>query len=161
MIPKLLQDVVIDFYCQVRLSCGRIGGNPIVRIHEKLGSLRAEDRLGAWVYQITRNVIVDYFRKRSRISDESDLAEFYAEDEDQARVQRGRALAEQMLDDCCPSGKMSEDGWRKTRDAIRDPVTADFLASFLEELRLLLREVMAIEVLYPGRLPQQHDTGEV
>ncbi len=60
-----------------------------------------------------------------------------------------------------PSSEMPEDGWRKTRDAIRDPVTADFLASFLEELRLLLREVMAIEVLYPGRLPQQHDTGEV
>ena len=34
-----------------------------VRIHQKLPSLRAGDRLEAWVWRITRNAIADFFRR--------------------------------------------------------------------------------------------------
>jgi len=33
-----------------------------VRIHRSLGHLKRTDRLGAWVFQITRNAIAEYFR---------------------------------------------------------------------------------------------------
>ena len=35
-----------------------------LRIHSRIGDLRSTDRLEAWVFQITRNAVTDYFRKR-------------------------------------------------------------------------------------------------
>jgi len=35
-----------------------------VRIHAKAGTLRDMDKLESWVYQITRNAIIDYYRSR-------------------------------------------------------------------------------------------------
>jgi len=35
-----------------------------VKIHKKLPALRASERLEAWVWRITRNVIADYFRRK-------------------------------------------------------------------------------------------------
>ena len=35
-----------------------------VKIHRKLSSLRAGERLEAWVWRITRNAIADYFRRQ-------------------------------------------------------------------------------------------------
>lgn len=37
-----------------------------VRIHNRIDSLKETDRLRAWVYQITRNTINDYFRSKDR-----------------------------------------------------------------------------------------------
>src|SRR4051812_21281355 len=37
-----------------------------LRIHRGLGSLRVNSSLKAWVYQITRNAIIDYYRSPSR-----------------------------------------------------------------------------------------------
>lgn len=34
-----------------------------IKIHSKANSLTKEDKLTAWVYQITRNTIIDYYRK--------------------------------------------------------------------------------------------------
>ncbi|MEA4906558.1 MAG: RNA polymerase sigma factor SigZ [Anaerolineaceae bacterium] len=35
-----------------------------LRLHTHLGALRQEDRLAPWVYQVCRNAIVDYYRRR-------------------------------------------------------------------------------------------------
>jgi RNA polymerase sigma-70 factor (ECF subfamily) len=35
-----------------------------LKIHQKLPTLRATERLEAWVWRLTRNAIADYFRKR-------------------------------------------------------------------------------------------------
>ena len=40
-----------------------------VRIHRNLGTLTEADRLAAWVYQIARNVLTDYYRKTAAGSD--------------------------------------------------------------------------------------------
>jgi RNA polymerase sigma factor (sigma-70 family) len=37
-----------------------------VRIHAKLDEVRDTENVTAWIYQITRNVITDYYRERSR-----------------------------------------------------------------------------------------------
>lgn len=33
-----------------------------VKVQTRIGSLREESRLAAWLYQITRNAIIDYYR---------------------------------------------------------------------------------------------------
>ncbi len=38
----------------------------LLRIHERLPSLRDDQRLDAWIFQIARNVLADAFRARSR-----------------------------------------------------------------------------------------------
>ncbi|HAH23755.1 MAG TPA: hypothetical protein DCL77_08360, partial [Prolixibacteraceae bacterium] len=36
-----------------------------IRIHSKIDSLRDETKVQAWVYQVARNIINDYYRKSS------------------------------------------------------------------------------------------------
>jgi RNA polymerase sigma-70 factor (ECF subfamily) len=35
-----------------------------VRVVEKIGSIRQADRIEAWVYQIARNAVADFYRRR-------------------------------------------------------------------------------------------------
>ena len=35
-----------------------------VRVHEKIGSLQQSDRMESWVYQIARNAVADFYRRR-------------------------------------------------------------------------------------------------
>lgn len=46
-----------------------------VRIVEKIGSLREAERVQSWVYQIARNAITDYYRRRTQATDPAELAE--------------------------------------------------------------------------------------
>lgn len=41
-----------------------------LKIHSNLKSLKSADKLSSWVYQITRNAIIDYYRKKKIITDE-------------------------------------------------------------------------------------------
>lgn len=43
-----------------------------LRIHSHLDRLRTTDRLEAWVFQITRNAVTDYFRRRRESQDDVD-----------------------------------------------------------------------------------------
>jgi len=52
--PDTAEDILQDVY---------------LKIHAKIDSLREEDRLESWIYQITRNAITDYYR-RARPQDE-------------------------------------------------------------------------------------------
>lgn len=45
------------------------------RIHSGLGSLRAEEKLEAWLFQVTRRAMMDHFRSRSGIRRSSGLPE--------------------------------------------------------------------------------------
>jgi RNA polymerase sigma-70 factor (ECF subfamily) len=55
-----------------------------IRISQNLTTVRESDRLQSWIFQITRNAIIDYYRKADRqpqlISE--DALEILAEDED-------------------------------------------------------------------------------
>ena len=39
-----------------------------VKIHSKLSTLSSSEKLTSWIYQITRNSIVDYFRKQKQMA---------------------------------------------------------------------------------------------
>jgi RNA polymerase sigma-70 factor, ECF subfamily len=40
--------------------------NVFLRVHQKLGTVHHADRLASWLYQVTRNAIVDYYRAPER-----------------------------------------------------------------------------------------------
>ena len=71
-----------------------------LRIHARLPGLRDVDRLHAWVFQIARNAIADYYR-RQRPTPEllDDLAEPEAPDDEAAR-QVARSLGDMLT--CLP-----------------------------------------------------------
>jgi RNA polymerase sigma-70 factor, ECF subfamily len=66
----------IEFHDRLRQFVARRVSNPadvddivqdvFLRIHQKIDTLHQQHRLHAWVYQITRNAIVDYYRSPLR-----------------------------------------------------------------------------------------------
>lgn len=40
-----------------------------LKIRDKIGQLKDQEKLQSWMFQLTRNVIIDYFRKQARHSD--------------------------------------------------------------------------------------------
>lgn len=54
-----------------------------IKIHQGSGNLSNEDKLASWVYQITRNTIIDYYRKKKLpISEDSIFQEIATEESD-------------------------------------------------------------------------------
>ena len=46
-----------------------------VRIHDKLDALDDEERMASWIFRIARNVVTDFYRRRSDDTfDEKDIA---------------------------------------------------------------------------------------
>lgn len=74
-----LESVYTDFHSKLhRFIAGRVSDpdtaedilqDVYLKIHSKMDGLREEDRLESWIYQITRNAIIDYYR-RARPQDE-------------------------------------------------------------------------------------------
>jgi RNA polymerase sigma-70 factor (ECF subfamily) len=84
------------FHQRLRTYVGRRIENPedvddivqdiFVRIHERIGSLEHDERVHAWIYQIARNSIIDYYRaprrRRDRLGGEAELDAVHAPDPD-------------------------------------------------------------------------------
>ena len=74
-----LESIYTDFHSKLhRFIAGRVPDpdtaedilqDVYLKIHSRMDGLRAEDRLESWVYQITRNAIIDHYR-RARPQDE-------------------------------------------------------------------------------------------
>ena len=71
-----------------------------VRIHENLDKLRDEQRLDSWVFQITRNAIVDFFRrgeKQEILKDPAWISEFSVQtDEENVNYAIAKCLASML-----------------------------------------------------------------
>jgi RNA polymerase sigma-70 factor (ECF subfamily) len=54
-----------------------------VRIHERIGSVENEERVHAWIYQIARNSIIDYYRaprrRRERLGSDAEFDSVHAQ----------------------------------------------------------------------------------
>jgi RNA polymerase sigma-70 factor, ECF subfamily len=61
-----------------------------IKIHNRIDTLQDEQRLVAWLYQITRNTIIDHYRKQRPWVDLSDLV---VEDSIESEVNPGKELA--------------------------------------------------------------------
>ncbi|MFN3554806.1 MAG: RNA polymerase sigma factor SigZ [Bacteroidales bacterium] len=60
----------LDRFIRSRVNDPDIAGDLLqetfLRIHNHIGSLKDETRLQAWIFQITRNVIADHFRRQEK-----------------------------------------------------------------------------------------------
>lgn len=82
-----LESIYTDFHSKLhRFIAGRVSDpdtaedilqDVYLKIHAKMDGLREEDRLESWVYQITRNAIIDYYR-RARPKGQDELSESLA-----------------------------------------------------------------------------------
>lgn len=54
------EDILQDVFC---------------KIHDNIRKLEAQDKLQSWVYQITRNTVIDYYRRREVMVELSDIPE--------------------------------------------------------------------------------------
>lgn len=52
------------------------------KIHNNIGSLKNDNKIHAWVYRITRNAIVDYYRKKNNPLELTELTEDLTKDPD-------------------------------------------------------------------------------
>lgn len=76
--------------------------NAFIKIHTHLDSLQDERKLSSWVYQITRNTIVDYYRQRRlTLPLTAELPES-APDEDKAHVHTALARSVRAMVDSLP-----------------------------------------------------------
>jgi RNA polymerase sigma-70 factor (ECF subfamily) len=65
-----------------------------VKIHTRLETVRDDDRLSAWVYQIARNAITDYYRARKPVDE---INEMVAAPDDEEEVDEITARTADMV----------------------------------------------------------------
>lgn len=58
-----------------------------IKIHQKTGQLKEEDKLSSWVYQITRNAIIDFYRKNKLPVSDALVEDIDPEDEENLNPQ--------------------------------------------------------------------------
>lgn len=77
-----IEQIYCDFHQQLKLFIRKRVNNEsdaddilqdvFVKIHHSIDNLRQEEKLTSWLYQITRNVIVDFYRKRASLPQTAD-----------------------------------------------------------------------------------------
>jgi RNA polymerase sigma-70 factor (ECF subfamily) len=74
--------------------------NVFIKIHTRLDSLQDERKLSSWVYQITRNAIIDYYRQTpQRVPLAEDIAALSSDDDD---IQTALTDSVRSMLDCLP-----------------------------------------------------------
>ena len=81
-----------------------IAQNVLVKIFSGANTLKNSSRINPWIYQITRNAIIDYYRKNSKtvrlVELNEELAEVYYEDQNSNKEIAGclKAMIENLPD---------------------------------------------------------------
>lgn len=70
--PDTAEDILQDVY---------------LKIHAHIGGLRQSERLESWIYQITRNAIIDHYRRRSSQEELSESLISSCDDESDASLE--------------------------------------------------------------------------
>ena len=120
--------------------------NVFLHIHQKLNSLRSTKRLESWVFQITRNAIVDHFRK-SRLSESpgTEIADENSEIENaNAEVSRCiGALINQLPDDQQRAVRLYElEGIPQATIAERESISLSAVKSRIQRGRKKLESIL-------------------
>lgn len=59
----------INGHINDRLAADDILQDVFVRIHSKLGTLKETNNIRGWIYQVTRNAIIDYYRSHKKTAE--------------------------------------------------------------------------------------------
>jgi len=73
-----------------------------LKIYSNINQVKDNDRIYAWVYRITRNLIVDYYRKKRDIAEFSDLPDEIKTDNDEEEIINGLVLCLKNMIDSLP-----------------------------------------------------------
>lgn len=70
----------------------------LLKAYSRRDTLKDKNKLQGWLYQITRNTIIDYYRKKKPVeNDESDFVKISAFQEEVARLDDTQKLAQCLL----------------------------------------------------------------
>lgn len=56
----------------------------LIKIHTEIETLKNSERINAWIYQITRNTIIDFYRRNARVKQFIELSEHITDDWDES-----------------------------------------------------------------------------
>ncbi|HEV2292870.1 MAG TPA: RNA polymerase sigma factor SigZ [Tepidisphaeraceae bacterium] len=123
----------------------------LLKVQTQLDALPAEDKLPAWVFQVARNAIVDYYRSRA-IRDHADLANHEPveepSDSDQAQALRELApclvrMVEQLPEPYREAMKLADfQGLSQQAIADRAGISLSGAKSRVQRARSMLREMI-------------------
>lgn len=118
-----------------------------IRLHAHIGSLRDETRLQSWIYQVTRNVITDHFRKTKPTI--SEIPETGAEEQPEDHSVMAEAVQDmikfmkQMPPEYCEALCLTEiDGLSQKEYAERIGISYSGAKSRVQRARVLLRDML-------------------
>ena len=69
-----------------------------IKIHKQLSSLRETPKVESWVYQITRNTVIDYYRSKKHLVDAPDWVKHIQFDEHESTRQALASCLEPMIE---------------------------------------------------------------
>ncbi len=119
-----------------------------VRIQDRIDTLQETDRLRAWVYQITRNVITDYFRARDKNAKRTPESEPVADESTEANLNAEvagwlTAMVDDLPDTYRDALRLSElDGMRQKQVAEALSISLSGAKSRIQRGRLILKEAL-------------------
>jgi RNA polymerase sigma-70 factor (ECF subfamily) len=73
-----------------------------LKIHQNVLQLKEEDKLRAWVYQVARNAIIDYYRSKKPVSELPEIIELPEHLENEPATARDYALGIKIMIDRLP-----------------------------------------------------------
>ena len=121
-----------------------------IKIHASIDSLREETKLQSWVYQITRNTVLDHLRKRNREIPASDVPEGHPEDHPETGLmaQTLQDMAKMMNDlspEDCEALCLTELGGMSQMEYARQiGISYSGAKSRVQRAKLKLRDMMMI-----------------
>jgi RNA polymerase sigma-70 factor, ECF subfamily len=118
-----------------------------IRLHAHIGSLRDETRLRSWMYQVTRNVITDHYRKVKPVTEiipESGAEEDPKDDSVMAEaVQDMIKFMNQMPAEYCEALCLTElEGLSQKEYADRIGISYSGAKSRVQRARIMLRDML-------------------
>jgi RNA polymerase sigma-70 factor, ECF subfamily len=118
-----------------------------IRLHARIGTLRDETRLQSWIYQVTRNVITDHFRKFKPAVD--DIPDAGAEEQQQddsviaEAVQDMIKFMNRMPQEYCEALCLTEiQGLSQKEYAERIGISYSGAKSRVQRARVMLRDML-------------------
>ncbi|MGB1238854.1 MAG: RNA polymerase sigma factor SigZ [Pseudomonadales bacterium] len=64
----------------------------LIKSHAKLSTLNEEHNIGAWLYQITNNTLIDFYRARHSLDTYSAVHALYSEPEENLKAELSRCI---------------------------------------------------------------------